>query len=140
MRPIWALAGVLVVLGACGSEASSSATTGATGVSTTVAATPTTSAQARLTFWKVQSGETPSADATSFVASVSSVQCGGGPISTASVSHERDRIVVALAQDSWPGPQTCEDRPKETFVVDIGEPINGRKLVDGTCLQDPVPA
>ena len=84
---------------------------------TTAASPPTTSAQARLAFWQIPSADLPSDETTHFTASVMSVQCGGGPIIT--------------------GASTCVGRPPEPYVVEIGEPIAGRKLIDGACLQTP---
>ena len=66
-----------------------------------------------------------------------SVQCGGGPIITTEVSIDVDRIIVTLAQEPYPGPQTCQGRPPEAHIVEIGEPIAGRKLIDGVCIQNP---
>lgn len=104
---------------------------------TTAMSPPTTSAQARLASWHIPSTDSPSDNATHFTASVMSVQCGGGPIITTQVSPEADRIIVTLAQEPPPGVQTCVGLPPEPYVVEIGEPIDGRKLIDGSCLQTP---
>ena len=127
-----------IALSACSSSNENSQSQPDVAPTTTAAMSPpTTSAQARLAFWQIPSADLPSDDATHFTASVMSVQCGGGPIITTQVSTEADRIIVTLAQEPLPGAHQCVGLPPEPYVVEIGEPIAGRKLIDGACLQTP---
>ena len=141
MKSILAVISVVTVsiaLSACSSSNGSSLPQ-PDGVSTvtTAASPPTTSAQARLAGWHITPADSPSDDATNFTAIVMGVQCGGGPIITTEVLAEADRIIITLAQEPYPGPHTCEGRPPESYTVEIGEPIGGRTLIDGMCIQSP---
>jgi hypothetical protein len=129
---------VSVALSACSSsDGSSLPQPDAVSTVTTEVSPPTTSAQARLAGWHIAPADSPSDDATNFTASVMSVQCGGGPFITTEVSAEADRIIITLAQEPYPGPQTCVGRPPESYTVEIGEPIGDRTLIDGMCIQNP---
>jgi hypothetical protein len=89
--------------------------------------------------WDVDPTAPPSKDASSFTAMVTRLGCNGGVTGTVlrpGVLVSDDTITVTFAvEPAEPGGHTCQGNDAVPYVVDLGQPIGGRILVDGACAE-----
>lgn len=88
--------------------------------------------------WNIDSNDRPTPASVSFTALVTRLGCNGGEtgeVLAPSIAKEEARIVVTFTVDALPaGAHTCPGNKHVPLMVDIGEPIGQRELVDGACL------
>lgn len=88
--------------------------------------------------WTASDDDPPAADAESFTAMVERLGCSGGEtgeVLEPTVVADEEQVVVTMSVEPLPsGDYTCPGNEVEPHVVDLGEPIGQRQLVDGACL------
>lgn len=87
--------------------------------------------------WDIDPAALPSSGASTFTAKVSRLGCNGGMTGTVlrpGVRLEDTRVVVTFTVEADPDGGTCPGNDWVSNVVDLGEPIGSRTLVDGSCL------
>ena len=88
--------------------------------------------------WSIEGDDPPTPSTEAFTASVSRLGCSGGrsgEVLPPDVSMKEDEIVVTFTVESLPeGAYTCQGNPSVPYLVDVGEPVGDRDLVDGACL------
>lgn len=88
--------------------------------------------------WRVDDEDPPTTSATSFTALVTRLACSGGEtgeVLAPMITVDEDEIVVTFTVEELPdGNYTCPGNDEVPFVVEIGEAIGQRTLVDGACL------
>ncbi len=85
--------------------------------------------------WTINEEDPPTKDSQTLRARVSSLQCGPNTeILEPTLAFHEDEIVVTFTVASLPpGNYTCVGQGVVEHVVDLGEPIGNRDLIDGTC-------
>ena len=113
------------------------ATTAPTGSSSTTAAAPVADA-GEPAVWTINEGDPPTEESETFRARVSQLQCGPNTeILEPTLALHKDEVVVTFAVASLPpGIYTCEGQGVVEYLVDLGEPLGDRDLIDGTCRSD----
>ena len=75
---------------------------------------------------------------TSFAADVTRLACSGGVTGTVMAPtisvRDTDIIVTFTVSSLAPGSYTCVGGRPVRYVVEIGQPIGTRRLIDGACL------
>ena len=103
------------------------------------ASTSPSSGQARgdTAVWSIKPGENLTSASRSFTAQVSRLGCNGGVTGVVldpAITFGDSEIVVTFAVESLPpGTRRCPSNVEVATVVNLGQPIGGRKLVDGAC-------
>lgn len=128
----------VVVLAGCGSaNSSSSDTTDPSPASTTTTTTTVAQPKGEVATWRIESAEDVAGNATSFPANVSRLGCNDGEtgeVLAPTIELDASQIVVTFTvAPAEPGGHTCPSNDIVKFVVDVGEPIGNRELVDGAC-------
>lgn len=88
--------------------------------------------------WALKPDEIPAPDAQSFTVLVTRLGCNGGvtgDVYPPTVSISDAEIVVTFTVEHSPGGR-CPTNDQVPYVVDAGQPIGDRRLVDGACLPD----
>lgn len=128
----------LVLAAACGQDGEPSATTDTTSrsSSTTVLAD---AEEGETAVWLLGSEGLPEADSPTFTALVSRLACSGGvtgEVLDPSIEVSADEVVVTFTVGPLPegeGVYTCQGNTPVPYVVDLGEPLGARPIVDGAC-------
>lgn len=88
--------------------------------------------------WVVDAAAPPSEGSDSFAALVTRPACSGGvtgevyePVLTIG---ETEIVVTFTVEPLPPGQYTCPSNDVVAYVVDVGEPVGRRDLVDGACV------
>tara|TARA_R100000306_G_scaffold52139_1_gene49048 strand:- start:258 stop:713 length:456 start_codon:yes stop_codon:yes gene_type:complete len=87
--------------------------------------------------WDVADGEELSPDTTSFQALVNNVQCTSGRepvVEDVLVESDASSMTVTVMVRSYDGDQDCQGTPPVSHVIDLGERLGDRVLIDGGCL------
>jgi hypothetical protein len=88
--------------------------------------------------WTLKPDEIPAPEAQTFTVLVTRLGCNGGvtgDVYPPTVSISDDEIVVTFTVEHSPGGR-CPTNDQVPYVVDAGQPIGERRLVDGACLPD----
>ncbi len=117
-----------VLVAACSTDAASG----------TVSISPTSGpGRGDTAVWSVKAGENLSNSSQSFTVQVSRLGCNGGvtgAVLEPTITFGDSEIVVTFAVESLPpGMYTCPSNVEVPSVVNLGQPIGDRKLVDGAC-------
>ena len=87
--------------------------------------------------WSLQPGQRPSDDASSFTALVMRLACNDGvtgEVFAPVLEFGDDEVVVTFTvKATSPGAHTCPLNDEVPYLVDLGQPIGNRRLVDGAC-------
>jgi hypothetical protein len=88
--------------------------------------------------WGIGEG-LPTRSTEAFTASVYRLECSGGEtgeVLPPDVSVEETKIVVTFSVKPLPEgvAYTCQGNPSVPYLVELGEPVGERELVDGACL------
>ena len=89
--------------------------------------------------WTIDTAEPPSSDAASIPVLVTRTGCSGGvtgDVLDPRIVIEHDRIVITFTVEAL-NPSatfTCPGNAAVRVVVDLGEPLGNRSLVDGACV------
>ncbi|CAB4785023.1 unannotated protein [freshwater metagenome] len=89
--------------------------------------------------WAIQSDSLPSESSTTFTAYVRRLGCNGGvtgDVLKPNVKRSVNAIVVTFRVAAVSGLQLCPANRSVPVVVNVGEPIGSRILVDGACSAD----
>lgn len=90
--------------------------------------------------WNIESAESITPDATSFTALVERLGCANGEtgrLLDPVVAAGEDEIVVTFSVEALPaGDYTCPGNDRVPYLIELGEPIGQRSIVDGACRQD----
>ena len=112
-----ALVAALLVAGACGSDDKGPGATAA---------------------WAIDMMRPPTKESKSFTALVTRLGCSGGEtgkVLKPTVSAGEGQIVVTFTVKALPsGAYSCPGNDQVPHLVDLGEPVGDRRLVDGACL------
>jgi hypothetical protein len=88
--------------------------------------------------WNIDSDDPPDPASESFTARVTRLECSGGEtghVLEPAVTADSGQIVVTFTVEPLPvGYYTCPGNDEVPQVVELGEAIGQRKLVDGACL------
>jgi hypothetical protein len=88
--------------------------------------------------WTLEPDEIPTPEAQSCTALVTRLRCNGGvtgEVYAPTVSISDAEIVVTFTVEHSPGGD-CPTNDQVAYVVDVGQLIGDRRLVDGACLPD----
>jgi hypothetical protein len=100
----------------------------------------TTSSSGDAAKWRLMPGQDLQKSSTKFTALVWRLACNGGvtgQVLAPTIHKSESQIVVTFrvaAQE--PGAKTCNGNNEVPVEVDLGEPMQGRTLVDGQCPPD----
>ncbi len=86
--------------------------------------------------WELAPGEMVSTSSQTFKVLVTELECASGTspegrIAPAAMLRYEDSEVVVFGVEPLPGPQTCEPGPPAEVILDLGEPLGERQLLDG---------
>ncbi len=87
--------------------------------------------------WDVAAGEALGPDTTSFEALVNNVRCTSGRepvVEEVQVESDGSSMTVTVMVRSYDGDQDCQGTPPVSHVIDLGERLGDRVLIDGGCL------
>lgn len=88
--------------------------------------------------WDVDVANPPAGTATTVAALVTRLGCSGGEtgeILKPVVSADGERVVVTFSVEALPdGDYACPGNNSVPYVIELGEPLGDRELVDGACL------
>lgn len=87
--------------------------------------------------WIVDVARPPSPTSSSFTALVSRLGCNGGVTGTVlrpGVVITETEVVVTFTVEADPDGGFCPSNEQVPYVVDLGQPLGARALVDGVCL------
>jgi hypothetical protein len=151
-NPRFFFAGLMLLLPfcACGSDGDSSPSVSSTDsakptptpafTETSSTLPPEDDVAGDLAVWKVAAADSLSAESESFTAYVTRLGCSGGVTgevyAPVIVIGDRDIVVTFSVAPLDLDVRPCISNEEVPFVVDIGEPIGERRLVDGACLDD----
>ncbi|MEM9203138.1 MAG: hypothetical protein AAGC53_15885 [Actinomycetota bacterium] len=93
--------------------------------------------------WAVDPADPPTESSESFTALVMRVGCAGGrtgEVLEPTVDIGDDEIIIVFTVAAISGDQECPGNDVARVVVEVGEPIGDRPLVDGTCRAGVAPA
>lgn len=144
MRPLRTPMLVVIMLGLadCSSDGSTSESSSGTVASSTSAAPSTMGFEVGA--WQLDESATPESDSHEVAIAVSRVGCSSGAtgqVAQTSVALESDRIVITALWELPSGPvdsdveYSCQLGRAVPVVVQLGEELGKRELVDGGCLQ-----
>lgn len=89
--------------------------------------------------WRTDPDAPPDPRSTSITALVTRLGCASGetgPVLRPGVLREVDRITITFTVEAIHGFQDCQGNPEVRYVVDLGEPLGDRELVDGGCTDE----
>lgn len=114
--------------------------TGDETVATSTSSTKATQATGDVAVWSLSTDADVTGSSESFTALVDRLDCNGGvtgEVLEPSIEVDEVTIVVTFTVESvTPGTQTCPSNDTVAFLVNVGQPIGQRVLVDGACLTD----
>jgi hypothetical protein len=114
--------------------AASSTTTPSTSVPT---GPPPAEGQAEAAVWFIKSNKDVTSASRTFTAYVSRLGCNGGvtgKVLQPTIQKSDTRIVVTFTVEAAPpGFHTCQGNDRVPMLVDLGEALGDRQLVDGAC-------
>lgn len=88
--------------------------------------------------WRANPEDPPTSSAETFTALVTRLDCSSGvtgEVLEPSIVVRHDAVVVTFEVAPLPrGNYTCQGNDEVPYVVDVGEPIGVRDVVDGACL------
>jgi hypothetical protein len=93
--------------------------------------------------WAVDPANPTTASSTSFTALVMRIGCAGGrtgEVFEPTINADEDEVIITFTVAPISGDQTCPGNDAVPVVVDLGEPIGDRRLVDGACRSGQAPA
>jgi hypothetical protein len=119
---------LLLLVAACSTDAASG------GASTSPSSGP---GRGDTAVWSINPGENLTSVSQSFTAQVSRLGCNGGvtgAVLDPTITFGANEIVVTFTVESLPpGTYRCPSNVEVPSVVNVGQPIGDRKLVDGAC-------
>ena len=88
--------------------------------------------------WNLKPDQSLEVSSTTFTALVSRLGCNGGvtgQVLAPEIRMSGSEVVVTFSvAPKQPGPATCPGNDEVSYQVDLGEPLQGRAIVDGQCL------
>ena len=93
--------------------------------------------------WALDPTDLPAESSESFTVLVMRVGCAGGrtgEVLQPTIEASDDEIVITFTVAPVSGAQDCPGNDIVPIVVDVGEPIDGRRIVDGSCRTGAAPA
>jgi hypothetical protein len=88
--------------------------------------------------WDLKPDQSLERSSTTFTALVSRLGCNSGVTGQVLAPEirmsESDVVVIFTVAPKQPGPAACPGNDEVSYEVDLGEPLQGRVIVDGQCL------
>lgn len=131
---------LVALTAACGSVTSSSMSGSGETSATDSRASAETSADSDPAVWRFGPDQSLQRSSTRFTALVRRVDCNSGvtgQVLAPKISFSESRVIVTFSvAPSPPDGGRCQSNPQVPYEVLLREPLEGRTLVDGRCLND----
>jgi plastocyanin len=97
---------------------------------------PSSEGSSETAVWSIRSAQDVTSASRVFTAYVTRLSCNGGVtgrVLEPTIEKVDTRVVVTFTVEALPGPHACPGNDQVPIVVDLGEPLGNRQLVDGAC-------
>ena len=102
-----------------------------------VEAAPGSDTEGDTAIWNIESAESITPDATSFTALVERLRCADGEtgrVQDPVITAGEDEIVITFSVEALPaGFYTCPGNDRVPYLIELGEQVGQRRIVDGAC-------